>query len=109
MPSGELGEDLGWLSPTDCTPEFAHELFGHVEVGVLPSLVHSRFFCLHVVEVLAHEAGKAQSFDEVSGAVAMALRQQIYITALRQRLQLLAGQAQIKGVELESAETPLMQ
>ena len=50
--------------------------------------------------MLAREAGNAQSFDEVSGAVAM---------ALRQRLQLLAGQAQIKGVELESAETPLMQ
>jgi peptidyl-prolyl cis-trans isomerase C len=108
LPSGELGEDLGWLSPTDCAPEFAHELFGHVEVGVLPSLVHSRFG-LHVVEVLAREAGKAQTFSAVSGAVAMALRQQTYITTLRQRLQLLAGQAQIKGVELESAETPLMQ
>ena len=107
-PSGELGGDLGWLSTADCAPEFARELFGHVEVGVLPRLVHSRFG-LHVVEVLAREAGKAQSFAEVSGAVAMALRQQSYITALRQRLQLLAGQAQIEGVELESSETPLVQ
>src|SRR5579864_777855 len=42
-PSGEHGGDLGWLSSTDCAPEFARELFGHVEVGVLPRLVHSRF------------------------------------------------------------------
>lgn len=107
-PSGEIGGDLGWLSVADCAPEFAREVFGHAEVGVLPRLVHSRFG-LHVVEVLAREAGKAQSFAEVSGAVAMALRQQSYITALRQRLQLLAGQAAIEGVELESAETPLVQ
>ena len=104
---GNLGGDLGWLSTADCAPEFARELFGHVEVGVLPRLVHSRFG-LHVVEVLAREAGKAQSFAEVSGAVAMALRQQTYITALRQRLQFLAGLAVIEGVELESAETPLV-
>ena len=107
-PSGEVGSDLGWLSASDCAPEFARELFGHVEVGVLPRLVHSRFG-LHVVEVLAREAGKAKAFDDVRGAVAMALRQQAYITALRQYLQLLAGKAQIEGVELESADTPLLQ
>ena len=107
-PSGELGGDLGWLSVADCAPEFARELFGHVEVGVLPRLVHSRFG-LHVVEVIAREAGKAQSFDDVRGTVAMALRQQAYITALRQYLQLLAGKAEIEGVELESADPPLLQ
>ena len=41
-PSGEHGGDLGWLANTDCTPELARERFGHVEVGVLPRLVHSR-------------------------------------------------------------------
>ena len=107
-PSAELGGDLGWLNATDCAPEFARELFGHVEVGVLPRLVHSRFG-LHVVEVLARQAGKAQTFDNVRGAVAMALRQQAFITALRQYLQLLAGKAVIEGVELESADTPLLQ
>jgi peptidyl-prolyl cis-trans isomerase C len=59
-PSGEQGGDLGWLSPADCAPEFARELFGHVEVGVLPRLVHSRFG-LHVVEVLEREGGVVPS------------------------------------------------
>ena len=63
--------------------EFARELFGHVEVGVLPRLVHSRFG-LHVVEVLEREAGVAQPFESVRGAVAMALSQQAFVMALRQ-------------------------
>ncbi|MGA7749320.1 MAG: peptidylprolyl isomerase [Gallionella sp.] len=50
-PSSVQGGDLGWLTVNDCTPEFAKELFGRAEVGVLPRLVHSRFG-LHVVEVL---------------------------------------------------------
>ena len=107
-PSGEHGGELGWLSSTDCAPEFARELFGHAEVGVLPRLVHSRFG-LHVVEVLEREPGIAQSFDSVRGAVAMSLRQQSYVTAVRQYLQLLAGKAMMEGVDLDAADTPLVQ
>ena len=107
-PSGELGGELGWLGSTDCAPEFARELFGHIEIGVLPRLVHSRFG-LHVVEVLEREPGVAQSFESVHGAVAMALRQQTFVTALRQYLRLLAGEAAVEGVELDAADTPLVQ
>ncbi len=107
-PSGEHGGELGWLTPADCAPEFARELFGRVEVGVLPRLVHSRFG-LHVVEVLAREGGVAQPFDAVRGAVEMALRQQAYVTALRQCLQVLAGEARVEGVALDAADTPLLQ
>ncbi len=107
-PSGEHGGDLGWLSRDDCAPEFARELFGHVEVGVLPRLVHSRFG-LHVVEVLEREPGVAQPFESVHGAVAMSLRQQTFVTALRQYLRLLAGEATVEGVELDAADTPLVQ
>ena len=107
-PSGEQGGELDWLTSTDCAPEFARELFGHVEVGVLPRLVHSRFG-LHVVEVLQREPGVAQSFAAVQGAVRMALRQQTFVAALRQYLQVLAGRACIEGVDLDAATTPLVQ
>lgn len=107
-PSGEQGGELGWLTALDCAPEFARELFGHAEVGVLPRLVHSRFG-LHVVEVLERELGVAQPFEAVRGAAAMSLRQQAYITALRQYLSLLAGKATVEGVELDAADTPLVQ
>ena len=106
-PSGEHGGDLGWLEAADCAPEFAREVFGRAEVGVLARLVHSRFG-LHVVEVLEREPGAAQPFESVRGAVAMALRQQTFVTALRQYLSLLAGEAAVEGVELDAADTPLV-
>lgn len=107
-PSGAEGGELGWLVAADCAPEFAMEVFGHAEVGVLPRLVHSRFG-LHVVEILEREPGVEQAFDAVRGAVVMALRQKAYATALRQYLLLLAGTARIEGVGLEAADTPLVQ
>ena len=107
-PSGAEGGELGWLTAEDCAPEFARELFGHAEVGVLPRLVHSRFG-LHVVEVLEREPGVAQPFESVRAAVANSLRQQAYVTALRQYLSLLAGRAKLEGVDLDAAETPLVQ
>lgn len=107
-PSGADGGDLGWLGAADCAPEFGRELFGHAEIGVLPRLVHSRFG-LHVVEVLARESGVAPAFESVQAAVAQSLRQQSFATALRQYLQLLAGQADLQGVDLDAAETPLVQ
>lgn len=107
-PSGALGGDLDWLVSDDCAPEFARELFGHVEVGVLPRLVHSRFG-LHVVEVLEREAGTAQPYTAVQGAVRLALRQQAWVTALRQCLQVLAGEAHVEGVVLDATDSPLVQ
>jgi peptidyl-prolyl cis-trans isomerase C len=107
-PSGEHGGDLGWLEAADCAAEFARELFGHAEVGVLPRLVHSRFG-LHVVEVLAREPGTAQPFEAVKGAVALALRQHAFVTALRQYLSVLGGRAALQGVTLDAADSPLVQ
>jgi len=62
-----------------------------------------------VVEVLARQPGEALSFDTVHGAVSQTLQQQSYIAALRQYLQLLAADAQIAGVEIDRAESALVQ
>jgi peptidyl-prolyl cis-trans isomerase C len=106
-PSGERGGALDWLEASDCAPEFARELFGRAEVGVLPRLVHTRFG-LHVVEVLEREPGTPQPFEAVRGAVATALRRQAFITALRQYLSVLAGEALVEGIDLEAADSPLV-
>jgi peptidyl-prolyl cis-trans isomerase C len=107
-PSGAQGGELGWLTAADCAPEFARDIFGGTQVGVLPRLVATRFG-LHVVEVLAREPGKQPSYEAVRYAVAQALRQQTFATALRQYLQLLAAEATVQGVELDAAPTPLVQ
>ena len=107
-PSGQDGGDLGWVARADCAEEFAREVFGQETVGVRPRLVHSRFG-LHVVDVVAREPGHTPPFDAVRGAVVLALRQQAWINALRQYLQVLAGAAELEGVSLDAAATPLVQ
>jgi peptidyl-prolyl cis-trans isomerase C len=107
-PSGTEGGALGWLTTADCAPEFARELFGHTEVGVLPRLVHSRFG-LHVVEVQARQLGTPLPYESVRGYVKQALQQQSYVTALRQYLQVLAADSVIRGVDINASDSLLVQ
>ncbi len=107
-PSGADGGDLSWLQTQDCAPEFAKEIFGRTDLGVLPRLVHSRFG-LHVVEVVAREPGSVPKYEEIQSAVAQAIRQRSYMTALSQYLRLLASDAVLVGVDLVAAESPLLQ
>jgi len=106
-PSGADGGDLGWLLAGDCAPELAKEIFARTEIGVLPRLVPSRFG-FHVVEVLERDPGVIPTFEVVRGAVRVALRQQGFVTALRQYLQVIARAAIVEGVDLDAADTPLV-
>jgi peptidyl-prolyl cis-trans isomerase C len=105
-PSGAEGGALGWLERTSCVREFADEIFGRSEIGVLPRLVHTRFG-LHVVEVLAREPGEALAFDAVHPAVVATLRRQRYVTELRRYLGRLAAEARLDGLALDDFERPL--
>ncbi len=107
-PSSGQGGDLGWLTRQDCAPEFARELFGLKDMGVLPRLVHSRFG-LHVVEVTAREPGTPRPFESVREAVRLGLQQHTWAAALRQYLLVLAGAATLVAVPLEGSDTPLVQ
>ena len=107
-PTGADGGDLGCVTRDDCAGEFAREVFGQQTIGILPRLIHSRFG-FHVVDILARDAGVQPTFQEVQPAIAAVLRQQSWANALRQYLQVLAGQAVLEGVDLESADSPLVQ
>ncbi|QHE74805.1 peptidylprolyl isomerase [Hydrogenophaga sp. PBL-H3] len=111
-PSSAQGGDLGWITPQDCAPELAKALFLQNDaiqaVGLHPRLVHSRFG-LHIVEVLAREPGRLPDFTELRAQIGARLALQSQATALRQYMQLLVGQALVEGVELEGADTPLVQ
>lgn len=107
-PSAADGGALGWVARDALAPELAREIFEGQEVGVLPRLLHSRFG-LHVVEVLAREAGHTPPYEAVRAAVRLSLLQQRWATALRQYLLRLAAQACLVGVDLEAADTPLVQ
>lgn len=107
-PSGAQGGQLGWTTAQDCAPEFAREVFGRTEIGVLPQLVHSRFG-LHIVAIEAREAGRLPAFESVREAVAQQMRQQLQLSSLRQYLQTLVAAARVEGIELQAAESPLVQ
>lgn len=111
-PSSAQGGDLGWITPQDCAPELAKALFLQNDaiqaLGLHPRLVHSRFG-LHIVDVLAREPGRLPEFAELQAQIGARLALQSQATALRQYMQLLVGQADVEGVELEGADTPLVQ
>ena len=58
---------------------------------------------------MAREAGERPAFEVVKSAAAQSLRQQTWVNALRQYLQVLTGAAQIEGVDMDSADSPLVQ
>ncbi len=94
-PSGRDGGQLDWLEASDCAPEFARELFGRSEVGVLPRLVHSRYG-LHVVEIQERQAGRVPAFEEVAPAVAADLCRQHFGEAVRGYVLELARRSKIE-------------
>lgn len=111
-PSSAQGGDLGWVSPEDCAPELANELFYQTDsrwgMGVHPRLVHTRFG-LHIIEVLGRRKGTLPAYEEVATGIRQRLQHQSRATALRQYMRLLVGQARVEGIELEGADSPLVQ
>lgn len=111
-PTGAQGGDLGWVGPEDCAPELANELFHQKDagwgMGVHPRLVHTRYG-FHIIEVLGRRRGRQAPFGEVHERIAAELAARSRAVALRQYMSLLAGQAQLEGVALEGADTPLVQ
>lgn len=111
-PSSAQGGDLGWISPEDCAPELANELFYQTDsrwgMGVHPRLVHTRFG-LHIIEVLGRRKGTLPAYEEMATGIRQRLQHQSRATALRQYMRLLVGQARVEGIELEGADSPLVQ
>lgn len=111
-PSSAEGGSLGWVSPEDCAPELANELFFQTDsrwgMGVHPRLVHTRFG-LHIIEVLGRKKGNLPPYEDVAGSIRQRLQHQSRATALRQYMRLLVGQAKVEGIELDGADSPLVQ
>jgi peptidyl-prolyl cis-trans isomerase C len=111
-PSSAQGGDLGWIAPEECADELANELFFQKNpqrgMGLHPRLVHSRHG-LHIVDMLGLKIGRQLSYEEVAGRIAAQLAQQSQARALHQYMLLLAGDAQVEGVPLDMADTPLVQ
>lgn len=111
-PSGAQGGDLGWIGPDDCAPELATELFhlkyAQTGTGVHPRLFHTRFG-FHIIDVLERRSGRQPEYEEVRERITDLLTMQSRAKALHQFMTLLVGEALVEGVELEGADSPLVQ
>ncbi|QGZ37980.1 peptidyl-prolyl cis-trans isomerase C [Pseudoduganella flava] len=107
-PSGAVGGSLGQLKRGDCVPEFDAVLFRLAAGELAGRLVETRFG-LHIVQVQRRLEGTLLPFDSVREQVADTLRRESWQRALHQYLHVLVGRAKIEGVELEGAESPLVQ
>ncbi|MBI3711613.1 MAG: peptidylprolyl isomerase [Burkholderiales bacterium] len=107
-PSGEVGGNLGQLSRGDTVPEFEKVIFAEEENRIVPRVIETRFG-LHIIQIGRKLSGKLLPFDQVASKIADAMQRASHDHALRQYLQLMVGQAQISGIDLAGAETPLVQ
>ena len=107
-PSGEQGGNLGQVSRGDMVPEFEKALFKFGASGILRDLVKTRYG-FHIVAVDQRIPGHRLPFDVVQEQIAARLRSRVEEKALRQYVSVLAGQAEIEGVQLEASESPLVQ
>ncbi|MGI9132804.1 MAG: peptidylprolyl isomerase [Rhodoferax sp.] len=111
-PTGAQGGDLGWIGPKDCAPELARELFaqkvGHWPLGVQHRMVHTRFG-FHIIDILAQRQGEQKGYEAVRARIAAQLSMQSRAVALHQFMRRLIDQAQIEGLDLQGADSPLLQ
>jgi peptidyl-prolyl cis-trans isomerase C len=107
-PSGQQGGNLGQIGRGDTVPEFEKVLFRPGPPGVLRELVKTRFG-FHIVAVDQRIPGKTLPFDIVHRQIADRLRSYVGEKALRQYVSVLAGQADINGVNLAGSTSPLVQ
>jgi peptidyl-prolyl cis-trans isomerase C len=107
-PSGQQGGNLGQIGRGDTVPEFEKVLFKFGASGILRDLVKTRYG-FHIVAVDQSIPGRTLPFEAVSAQIAERLRSSVEEKAVRQYISVLAGQAEISGVDLAGTQTPLVQ
>lgn len=107
-PSGQQGGNLGQIGRGDMVPEFEQALFRLGPTGILREVVRTRHG-FHIVAVDQRFSGKTLPFEAVREQVAERLKASVEEKALWQYVSILAGQAEFVGVDLQGAQTPLVQ
>ncbi|HLV18889.1 MAG TPA: peptidylprolyl isomerase [Pseudomonas sp.] len=106
-PSKEQGGALGQISKGQTVPEFERQLL-RLPVGIATRPLESRYG-FHLVEVEQRIEGRQLPYEAVADAIRDELDQGVWQVAVGQYLRHLLGAAEIQGIHLDGAETPLMQ
>src|SRR5690606_22633566 len=107
-PSGQHEGNLGQIGPGDTVTEIDRALGRPGPTGVGREVGRSRYG-FHIVAVDRRIPGTGLPFEAVRGRIAEHLRAAVEEKALRQYVSVLAGRAEIRGVDLAAVDSPLVQ
>ena len=107
-PSGQQGGNLGQIGRGDTVPEFEKAVFKFGASGILRDIIKTRYG-FHIVAVDQSIPGKPLPFEVVREQIAERLRTRVEEKAIRQYVSVLAARAEIAGVDLDAASSPLVQ
>lgn len=106
-PSKTQGGALGQISKGQTVPEFERQLF-RLPLGLASQPLESRYG-FHVVWVDQRIEGQLLPYEAVEGSIRAELNQRVWQVAVAQYLKGLVGEADIQGIILDGAESPLVQ
>lgn len=107
-PSQRVGGSLGQIGPGQTVPEFEAALARCPVGAVAPTPIETRYG-FHVVLVERRIDGARLPFEAVRARIAQWLTQRAMQIAVRQYIGILAGRANVEGVELGGSSSPLVQ
>jgi peptidyl-prolyl cis-trans isomerase C len=106
-PSAAVGGSLGQIGPGDTTPEFEAALKALAE-GEISGPVETRYG-IHVIRLRRRIEGRQLPFEAVRARIEAYLSEHVRRQAAAQYIDLLIGRADIRGIALEGAMSPLVQ
>ncbi|MBJ2260572.1 MULTISPECIES: peptidylprolyl isomerase [Pseudomonas] len=106
-PSKAQGGSLGQVSKGQTVPELERQLFT-LAPGLAGKPLESRYGW-HVICVDQRIEGQALPYEAVATAIRTQLQQGVWQKALVQYLQTLIGAADVRGIALQGADSPLVQ
>jgi peptidyl-prolyl cis-trans isomerase C len=107
-PSGKTAGNLGQIGPGQTVPEFEEALAG-MTVGTIHAEPVPTRFGLHIVALDRRIEGRDLSFDLVRGRIAAWMGEKVRRVAIQQYVSILAARADIQGIDLAAATSPLVQ
>lgn len=107
-PSAKTGGNLGQISTGQTTPDFEAALVAMQPGTISPEPVHTAYGA-HVVRLDRKIEGAYLPFETVKDQIADYLADAVFHRAVHQYISILAGRAEIEGVELTAAKGMLVQ
>ncbi len=106
-PSAATGGSLGQVRPGDTTPEFEAALMALAE-GEISGPIETRYG-IHLIRLRRRIDGRQLPFEAVRDRIEAYLGEHVRRQATAQYIALLIGRADIRGIVIEGAASPLVQ